>query len=149
MMNTPYDIIFYKKMKPHDPLIEFIPKCFIMELPKIDLYSPKISSYKSDISSKNSSLKTITSSKSSGDLPKLDCAYCYTASLSSAAINGILFSKKRYCENKHGELGFICPMDKNRYGEFQSTDYHINGIKTYCSVCFNNKNKKRNYNVYM
>ena len=119
-------------------------------LPKIEFGSPK-SSYNNSFSSISSSKSSMTSSskssmssyKSSNDLPKIECKYCIAANTTNIIVNGILFYKKTICENYNGHLGFICPIDKTRYGELSSTDFHIDNIKTYCSICFNNKHKYR------
>lgn len=62
--------------------------------------------------------------------------------------------KKNYCENKYGMLGFICPMDKERYYDFPSDIYHMDhldgnhqnnsltNIKTFCAICHIRKGKE-------
>ena len=62
---------------------------------------------------------------------------------------GVKFSKKNYCENKDGRLGFICPVNPN--WEFPNNVLHgdhIDGnhennvpdnIQTLCSICHHKK----------
>lgn len=63
--------------------------------------------------------------------------------------------EKNFCENKDGILGFICPMDKNRYGEFPNDIYHLdhidgnhnnnslNNLQTLCAICHTRKGKEK------
>ena len=59
---------------------------------------------------------------------KTECARCGDARKKNKKINGIKFHKKHFCENKDGILGFICPMDKNRYDEFPNSVYHMDHL---------------------
>jgi 5-methylcytosine-specific restriction endonuclease McrA len=85
---------------------------------------------------------------------KTECTSCSTARKSGKVIEGIKFEKKHYCENKDGRLGFMCPCDQSRYGEFPTDCYHmdhINGnhsdnrpenIMTLCMMCHTIKGKR-------
>ena len=66
-----------------------------------------------------------------------------------------MFHKKNYCENKDNILGFKCPMDETRYGEFPSDIYdmdHLDGdhhnnipsnLITICKICHARKGKEK------
>jgi len=85
---------------------------------------------------------------------KTECSRCSDARKKNKNIEGIVFHKKKYCENKHGILGFVCPMDKERYGEFPSDIYHMDhldgnhhnnslaNLKTLCAICHTRKGKE-------
>ena len=59
---------------------------------------------------------------------KTECSRCSDARKKNKKIDGVTFHKKNYCENKDGILGFICPMDKDRYLEFPSDIYHMDHL---------------------
>ena len=85
---------------------------------------------------------------------KTECSRCSDARKKDKTIEGITFHKKKYCENKDGVLGFICPMDKDRYFEFPSDIYHMDhldgnhhnnsleNLKTFCAICHTRKGKE-------
>ena len=85
---------------------------------------------------------------------KTECSRCADARKKNKNIDGIIFHKKKYCENKDGILGFICPMDKERYNEFPCDIYHmdhldgnhhnnnLNNLKTFCAICHTRKGKE-------
>tara|TARA_R110002072_G_scaffold47140_1_gene130210 strand:- start:4257 stop:4781 length:525 start_codon:yes stop_codon:yes gene_type:complete len=85
---------------------------------------------------------------------KTECSRCSSARIKNKSLDGIIFHKKNYCENKDGILGFICPMDKTRYNEFPCDVYHmdhvdgnhhnnnIDNLKTFCSICHARKGKE-------
>jgi len=85
---------------------------------------------------------------------KSECSRCSNARIKNKNIEGVIFHKKNYCENKDKILGFICPMDKDRYSEFPSDIYHmdhldgnhhnndLNNLKTFCAICHTRKGKE-------
>ena len=85
---------------------------------------------------------------------KTECNRCSTNRKKGNKIDGIIYHKKDYCENKDNILGFICPIDKSRYGEFPTDIYdmdHIDGdhhnntpenVITICKVCHARKGKE-------
>ena len=85
---------------------------------------------------------------------KTECTRCSGARKKNKDILGITFHKKKYCENKDGILGFVCPMDKLRYHEFPSDIYHmdhldgnhhnnlLDNLKTFCAICHTRKGKE-------
>jgi 5-methylcytosine-specific restriction endonuclease McrA len=85
---------------------------------------------------------------------KTECTRCSSARKKNKDIIGITFHKKKYCENKDGILGFVCPMDKLRYDEFPSDIYHmdhldgnhhnnlLDNLKTFCAICHTRKGKE-------
>jgi len=85
---------------------------------------------------------------------KTECCKCANSRKKNKIIDGITFHKKKYCENKDGILGFICPMDKERYNEFPNDIYHLDhldgnhynnlldNLKTFCSICHTRKGKE-------
>ena len=85
---------------------------------------------------------------------KTECSRCSDARKKNKDILGVTFHKKKYCENKDGILGFICPMDKDRYAEFPSDIYHmdhldgnhhnneLHNLKTFCAICHTRKGKE-------
>ena len=85
---------------------------------------------------------------------KTECSRCSDARTRNKNIDGIIFHKKNFCENKDRILGFICPMDKKRYSEFPCDIYHmdhldgnhhnntLNNLKTLCSICHTRKGKE-------
>ena len=82
---------------------------------------------------------------------KSECSRCSTARKSDKVLEGITIHKKKYCENRDGNLGFDCPVPKDFiWNGFESTlDMdHINGdhmdnrilnVKTYCKLCHGRK----------
>jgi 5-methylcytosine-specific restriction endonuclease McrA len=86
---------------------------------------------------------------------KTECTRCANARKKNKNLDGIIFHKKDYCENRDGILGFICPMDKDRYSEFPSDIYHmdhldgnhnnnsLDNLKTFCAICHTRKGKER------
>ena len=91
-----------------------------------------------------------------GNIPSLktECGSCASARKKGVAIPGITVVKKHSCENVDSRLGFKCPCDPSRYGEFPSDCYHmdhINGnhrdnrpenIMTLCVMCHTIKGKR-------
>jgi hypothetical protein len=85
---------------------------------------------------------------------KTECTRCYSARKQNIEVDGIILHKKKYCENKDGILGFVCPMDKTRYDEFPSDIYHmdhldgnhhnnsLDNLKTFCAICHTRKGKE-------
>ena len=85
---------------------------------------------------------------------KTECNRCSTARKKDICIPNVIFHKKKYCENKHGILGFKCPMDPERYHEFSSDCYdmdHLDGnhhnnntenLITICKICHARKGKE-------
>jgi len=85
---------------------------------------------------------------------KTECSRCSSARIKNKTIDGIIFHKKKYCENKDCILGFKCPMDPERYSEFPSDIYdmdhkdgnhHNNTLEnliTICKVCHARKGKE-------
>ena len=85
---------------------------------------------------------------------KTECCTCSRSRIKGKTIPGITFHKKNYCENKDCILGFKCPMDPERYGEFPSDIYdmdhkdgnHHNNVPenliTICKVCHSRKGKE-------
>lgn len=85
---------------------------------------------------------------------KTECSRCAKERTKSKNIPGITFHKKKYCENKDGILGFLCPMDNDRYDEFESYAYHmdhldgnhhnntLSNLKTFCAVCHSRKGRE-------
>jgi hypothetical protein len=85
---------------------------------------------------------------------KTECYKCSKSRKCCKELSGIKFTKKAYCENKDGCLGFKCPCDSSRYAEFPSDCYHmdhINGnhkdnrlenIMTLCTMCHTMKGVK-------
>jgi hypothetical protein len=86
---------------------------------------------------------------------KTECSRCSGARLNNKIVHGITFHKKNFCENKEGMLGFICPMDNDRYNEFPSDIYHMDhydgnhhnnslqNLKTFCAICHTRKGKEK------
>lgn len=83
---------------------------------------------------------------------KTECTTCSTARKNNTLIAGITSIKKRSCENHDGHLGFSCPVDHQRWPDFQdSLDIdHLDGdhgnnkvenLKTYCKLCHNRKSR--------
>jgi 5-methylcytosine-specific restriction endonuclease McrA len=84
---------------------------------------------------------------------KTECCICSKARINGKKIDGIIFHKKNYCENKDGILGFKCPIDQTRYSEFPTDiydmdhkdgDHHNNTIDnliTICKICHTIKGK--------
>jgi hypothetical protein len=85
---------------------------------------------------------------------KTECCSCSLARKKEKEREGITFHKKKYCENKDGQLGFKCPMDPLRYAEFPSDIYHMDhldsnhenndpkNVKTFCGLCHTRKGKE-------
>ena len=92
----------------------------------------------------------------SNSLPSLktECTTCSSARIKNKKIDGVIFHKKKICENKDGILGFTCAMDSERYHEFPSDCYqmdHLDGnhenntpdnVKTFCGTCHTRKGKE-------
>ena len=86
---------------------------------------------------------------------KSECIKCSKHRRNNKIIDNIIFHKKNFCENKDGILGFICPMDKNRYCEFPTDIYHLdhidgnhnnnslNNLQTLCAICHTRKGKEK------
>tara|TARA_Y100001958_G_scaffold158182_1_gene155318 strand:+ start:983 stop:1801 length:819 start_codon:yes stop_codon:yes gene_type:complete len=84
---------------------------------------------------------------------KTECSRCSTSRIKGKTIPGIVFHKKIYCENRDSILGFKCPMDPQRYGEFPSDCYDmdhrdgnhnnntLDNLITICKVCHQRKGK--------
>ena len=83
---------------------------------------------------------------------KTECSTCNSARKSGRMLDGITFHKKDYCENRDGQLGFICPVSEEAWktSEFRSCldlDHldgnHYNNCKentrTYCKLCHGRK----------
>ena len=97
--------------------------------------------------------KTAIRHWSSQGIPSLHtrCSTCKTAESKGKLLEGVMFKKKTFCENKDGRLGWVCPIDETRYAEFPSSIYHldhINGnhhdnedsnLMTLCAVCHTTK----------
>ena len=78
---------------------------------------------------------------------KTECGRCSTARKKGNKVENITFHKKKYCQNKDNILGFLCPMDPERYHKFSSDiydmdhkdgDHHNNtpeNLITLCKVC--------------
>ena len=92
---------------------------------------------------------------------KTECTKCSECRRKNKTLNGITFHKKNYCENMNGILGFVCPMDKNRYSKFPTDIYHMDhldgnhnnnlpeNIKTFCAICHTRKGKENgDYNAF-
>lgn len=85
---------------------------------------------------------------------KSECTRCATARKKNKSVEGVTILKKNICENKDGVLGFKCPVDEHRYGEFPSDCYHMDhrdgnhennipeNIITICSLCHARKGKE-------
>ncbi len=85
---------------------------------------------------------------------KTECPPCASARKSGKTLPGISFTKKHFCENKDGRLGFACPCDQTRYAEYPTDCYHMdhmNGdhqdnrpenIMTLCVMCHTIKGKR-------
>jgi hypothetical protein len=69
--------------------------------------------------------------------------------------NGIIIHKESFCENFDGHLGFLCPVPKDCWDNFQSgLDLdHVDGnhynndpsnIRTYCKLCHGRKSLENN-----
>ncbi len=86
---------------------------------------------------------------------KSECSRCMKARKENIAVEGVIIHKKKFCENLDGHLGFLCPVDNNRWEEFQSSldlDHldgdHFNNnpenVKTYCKICHFKKGEIEN-----
>ena len=85
---------------------------------------------------------------------KTECNSCSNARRSNKKIDGVIFHKKKICENKDGILGFKCAMDSERYHEFPTDCYHMDhldgnhenntpdNVKTFCAICHTRKGKE-------
>jgi len=85
---------------------------------------------------------------------KTECIKCANSRIKNKTIAVITFHKKKFCENKDGILGFICPMDNSRFDEFTSDIYHmdhldgnhnnnsLDNLKTFCAICHTRKGKE-------
>ena len=85
---------------------------------------------------------------------KTECRKCSNARIKNINIDGVTFHKKNYCENKDNILGWICPINPDRYAEFPSDIYHMDHIdgdhhnndltnlKTLCVICHTRKGKE-------
>tara|TARA_B100000519_G_scaffold153997_1_gene135102 strand:+ start:39 stop:527 length:489 start_codon:yes stop_codon:yes gene_type:complete len=84
---------------------------------------------------------------------KTECGKCSRNRIHGKTIQGVIFHKKSFCQNKDGILGFTCPMDPERYHEFSSDIFdmdHLDGnhlnntpenVITLCKVCHAMKGK--------
>ena len=92
---------------------------------------------------------------------KTECHRCYKARTAKKTLDGVVFHKKKFCENNEGVLGFICPFDTKRYAEFPSDVYHmdhldgnhqnnnLDNVKTFCAICHTRKgNEKNDFNSH-
>ena len=82
-----------------------------------------------------------------------ECSRCATKRKNGQRIPGVTFHKKNYCENRDKQLGFLCPLDPERYHELPGDVYdmdHIDGdhfnndpknLQTLCKVCHAMKGK--------
>ena len=76
-----------------------------------------------------------------------DCSKRYREGLPPR--EGVVFSKKFYCENKDGRLGFVCPVDPEwefprtvLHGDHIDGDHENNipkNIQTLCCICHHMK----------
>ncbi len=88
---------------------------------------------------------------------RTECNTCSKARNKGKKLEGITFHKKKYCENKDGQLGFKCPMDPLRSNEFNNVSpgiYHMDhldgnhenndpkNLKTFCAICHTRKGKE-------
>jgi len=65
---------------------------------------------------------------------------------------GVIFSKKNFCENKDGRLGFVCPVKEDfKFPNSVLHGDHINGdhednrpenLQTLCAICHHLKGMK-------
>jgi hypothetical protein len=92
---------------------------------------------------------------------KTECYRCSYSRKKDKKVKGIVFHKKNYCENRESILGFLCPMDQNRYDEFPTDIFHLDhldgnhqnnileNLKTFCAICHIRKGKEnKDYNGY-
>jgi len=78
---------------------------------------------------------------------KTECSRCSTSRIKGKPLTKIIIHKKNFCENKDGLLGFLCPLDPERYEHLPGAVYdmdhidadHFNNdpenLQTLCKVC--------------
>ena len=93
---------------------------------------------------------------------KTECSRCSTSRIKGKPLTGIKNHKKKYCENKDGLLGFLCPLDPERYDDLPGDVYdmdhkdgdHFNNkpenVQTLCKVCHAMKGRRKgDFNSYI
>lgn len=90
------------------------------------------------------------------DIPSFhnQCGRCKAASTKGKILPGIVFLKKRCCENSDGRLGFTCPVPAGGFEGFPSDCFHLDhkdsnhenndhaNLQTLCSLCHARKGKE-------
>ncbi len=79
------------------------------------------------------------------------CSQCHLSSYSNKPLKaGVTLHKKDYCENRNGELGFICTSTIHSSANLELD--HIDGnhfnnipsnVQTLCQICHTEKSKRR------